>query len=424
MSRRQDIPLRRRIGPWVLWAIAFSSGAAIFVGCLNLRDTFPWDKPTPPEEPPVTLPDRQIRVLLGSRKPRPIERISITTAFNIVDFASGRELATVTDPAIEVTIGPSAGGIALGTTLIESKDIVLTPKRDAALVIGAKTYRGRLRVQRVEGGVLLINLVDIEGYLRGVLRGELPGDFHPEAFKTLAVAARTYALYQKQFSKGRDFDVLDHEGSQVYDGVSKEERIAVDAVEATRGQIAVWRNQGVEEIFCTYYSSTCGGCSQAVRNVKPNDPAVPPLAGGVVCHDCSPSPYYRWGPARATRAEVTKRIVGRYPSVKRLGTIVDLRAKGLSPDGRVIRIELIGANKQTETLVGEDFRLAMGSKLLRSTNFTIEVQKDGFLFKDGKGFGHGMGLCQYGMDTKAKGGMGYEAILKFYYPGSTLKKLY
>jgi len=396
----------------------------MFVGCLDLRDSFPWDKPKVQEAPPVVEPDRQIRVLLGSRRPRPIERISITCPFTVVDYDTGRELAIVGDPAIDVSLGASGNGIALGTSLFESKDVIISPKRDAAIVIGSKTYRGRLRVQQSGGGVLLINLVDIEGYLRGVLRGELPGDFHLEAFKTLAVAARTYALYQKQFSKGRDYDVVDHEGSQVYDGVSKEEKIAVDAVEATRGQIAVWRNRGVDEIFCTYYSSTCGGLSQAVRNVKPNDPAVPPLAGGVVCNDCSPSPFYRWGPARVSRAEVTKRIVARYPSVKRLGTIVDVRPKGVTSDGRAIRVELIGSNGQTETLVGEDFRLAMGSKVLRSTNFTIEVQKDGFVFKDGKGFGHGMGLCQYGMDTKAKGGMGYEAILAYYYPGSRLKKLY
>lgn len=424
MSRRHYIPLRRRVGAMLLWMGAFAGGAAMFVGCLNLRDTFPWDKPAVPEAPPETVPDRQIRVLLGNKRPRPTERISVTSAFTVVDYETGKQLASVANPAIEVNVGPSGNGIALATTTFESKDIIITPKRDAALVVGSKTYRGRLRVQRVDDGIILINLVDIEGYLRGVLRGELPGDFHEEAFKTLAVAARTYALYQKQFSKSRDYDVVDHEGSQVYDGVSKEEKIAVDAVEATRGQVAVWRNKGVEEIFCTYYSSTCGGMSQAVRNVKPNDPAVPPLAGGVECHDCSPSPFYRWGPAKATRAEVTKRIVARYPTVKKLGTIVDLRPKGLTPDGRIIRIELIGSNGQAETLVGEDFRLAMGPKLLRSTNFTIEVQKDGFLFKDGKGFGHGMGLCQYGMDTKAKGGMGYEAILKYYYPGMHLKKLY
>lgn len=424
MPRRTHIPLRRRVGALLLWAGAFASGAAMFVGCLNLRDTFPWDKPAIPEEPPVTVPDRQIRVLLGSRRPRPTERISITTTFSVVDHDTGRELAAVGSPAIEVNVGPSGNGIVLGTTTFDSKDILISPKRDAAIVLGAKTYRGRLRIQRVDGGIILINHVDIEGYLRGVLRGELPGDFHIEAFKTLAVAARTYALYQKQFSKGREYDVVDHEGSQVYDGVSREEKIAVDAVTATTGQVAVWRNKGVDEIFCTYYSSTCGGLSQAVRNVKPNDPAVSPLAGGVECHDCSPSPYYRWGPARATRAEVTKRIVARYPTVKKLGTIVDLRPKGLTSDGRIIRMEMIGSTGQSETLVGEDFRLAMGPKLLRSTNFTIEAQKDGFLFKDGKGFGHGMGLCQYGMDTKAKGGMGYEAILKFYYPGMRLKKLY
>ena len=412
--------------PYAGLALVFSAGAAMFVGCLEIRDRFPWSKPQPVEPPPEVVPDRQIRVLLGSRKPRPAERLSITAPFSVLDYAAGgRELRRVAEPVIEVGVQPQpTRGITLGTFQFDSNDLLISPDRDAALVLGTKTYRGRLRIQRIDNGLIFTNFVDIEGYIRGVLRGELPADFHPEAFKTLAVAARTYALYQKRLSKDREFDVVDHEGSQVYDGVSKEEKIAVDAVEATRGQVCVWSNGGKDEIFCTYYSSTCGGCSQNVRNVKPGDPAVPPLAGGVICNDCSQSPFYRWGPARITKAELTKRIIARYPTVRRLGTIVDLRPKGLTPDGRLIRIELIGSNGQVETLVGEDFRLTLGPKLLRSTNFTLETQRTEFVFKNGKGFGHGMGLCQYGMDTKAKAGMTYDKILTTYYPNSKLKTLH
>lgn len=120
--------------------------------------------------------------------------------------------------------------------------------------------------------------MDIESYLRGVLRGELPRYFHIESFKAQCVAARTYALYTKRFKPaGPTFDVYDDEGSQVYSGVSVEDATSSRAVDETRGEVCSYDNNGKQDIFCTYYSSCCGGLSQHVNNVKPRDPNVPPL---------------------------------------------------------------------------------------------------------------------------------------------------
>ena len=74
--------------------------------------------------------------------------------------------------------------------------------------------------------------------------------------------------------------------------------------------------------------------------------------------------------------------------------------------------------------MGEDFRLSVGSRELKSTNFTIADDGDHFVFSNGRGFGHGVGLCQYGMETKAARGMSYVDILAAYYPGSLVRRVY
>lgn len=367
-----------------------------------------------------------IRVRLFGRKPKAKETLTITAPFSISDSRTGTIFGDAQPPISDCVVSPSApSAVYIGEKVISSADILLTPSRDAAIVIGGQTYRGLLRIQREGAGLVFTNHVDIEAYLRGVLRSELPRYFQPESFKAQCVAARTYALYSKRFNQaGRTFDVYDDEGSQVYKGVAMEDRVAVEAVESTRGEVCMWKYGDKDDIFCTYYSSCCGGLSQHVRNVKPNDPDVAPLAGGVSCNDCSGATHFKWPPVRLSKAEVTRRIVARYPTLKKLGTITKLAPKRTSPDGRVITMELTGATGKKETLMGEDFRLCMGGRHLKSTRFNLVVEKDAYVFKDGQGFGHGMGLCQFGMDTKARRGMDYKQILSFYYPGSYVKRLY
>ncbi|MBE7506180.1 MAG: SpoIID/LytB domain-containing protein [Planctomycetia bacterium] len=414
-------------GPAATLGIFLASFTLLFVGCLSLTESPFWHSPAREEKPiePVVM-DRLIRVRLFGRKPHPSKKMSVTAPFTVIETSTGNPVAEAMQPINGATIRPAAGtGLELGDRRFASDDILITPSRDAALVIDDKTYRGALRVQRSGAGLTFTNHVDIESYLRGVLRGELPRYFHIESFKAQCVAARTYALYTKRFKPaGSTFDVYDDEGSQVYSGVSVEDATSARAVDETRGEVCSYDNAGKQDIFCTYYSSCCGGLSQHVNNVKPRDPNVPPLAGGVVCRDCFVAPRYRWDPVTISRAELTRKIVARYPTLKRLGMIVDVKSHKMNDAGRHITIDLVGSGGDQETLIAEDFRLSIGGRLLKSTNFKIEKTKDGFRFTDGKGFGHGMGLCQYGMETKARQGMGYRQILATYYPHSTIQKIY
>lgn len=415
----------RRFGPARSLALLLGTLTLALVGCYALTERSSWRRTPGSDHPPEIRVGRVVRVrLLGSRKVP--AKIEVTCAFRITNSADNRLLRSPTVSLPACTVRPAAdGGLDLGSTHLTHGDVLLTPERDACIVVNGKTYRGLLRIHRTRNGIVLTNHVDVESYLRGVLRGELPKNFHPESFKAQCVAARTYVLYQMQLTPAdRSFDVYDNEGSQMYIGVIGEGRKAVRAVEETRGQICVQDDRGTDRIFCTYYSSACGGLSQHVNNIKPNDPNVSPLAGNVTCNDCYLARFYRWAPLKISKSELTKRIVARYPSISRLGTIVGLRPKELTVDGRIIRIHLDGSTGQNETLIGEDFRLSVGGRSLKSTNFVIETKSDHFIFRNGKGFGHGVGLCQNGMETKARRGMSYQRILSSYYPTSKIKTLY
>jgi stage II sporulation protein D len=414
----------RRARPTLFLCAALLILTVAFVGCFEFSGT-PFWRPTPKPEPvsPLAI-DRLIRVRVLGRDPRPAATLSVDSHYRIFDAATGRPVGATNPPLSKSTIRPSKVGISIDDRVIPTDNVVIEPMRDASIALGDRTYRGRLQIRRESGGLGFVNLVDIEPYLRGVLRGELPRYFHPEAFKAQCVAARTYALHTKQIAgKNRSFDVYDDEGSQMYTGVASESAVSDRAVRETEGEVCVWNDGGQDRIFYTYYASCCGGRSQHVNNVKPNDPAVPPLAGGVRCDDCYLATHFRWGPVEMTKAELTRKLVSRYPVLSRIGMIEEVRPKKTTDDGRKVSLDLIGSGGR-DTLIGEDFRLSLGSRNLKSTIFTIETRPDRFIFRDGRGFGHGMGLCQFGMEAKARRAMSYRDILAAYYPGSTVKKIY
>lgn len=287
---------------------------------------------------------------------------------------------------------------------------------------------GKLRLTAAPGGrVMLVNYLDLDTYLAGVLVGELYPDFKQEAFNAAAIAGRTYALVEMG-KKARDaYDVTATEASQVYVGMpdGPGAASALRAVEATRGVVCTWPSPSGKRIFPTYYSSACGGMTQAAGNFKSNS-NVPPLQGGVKCDYCkiAKGEAYRWKPRRMSKAEVFNAVVRRYPEFSSLGSLSRIDPVNLTPDGRLVRLRLVGANGVTRPIQAEDFRLAVGSRTMRSTACRIVDAGSEVVFSDGRGFGHGVGLCQWGMEGQAIAGRNASQILKYYYPGTELVKAY
>jgi len=172
----------------------------------------------------------------------------------------------------------------------------IVPDYDGTISVDYRYYRGFLRVYPSYGGqFIVVNHVRIESYLPGVLPGELPRLFSSETYKALAIAARTFALYEKYTVPGRkQWDVLANEGSQMYLGKSAETAKSVSAVQATYGIVLTAELPGGSKIFPAYYSSTCGGWTQPAVSLANVDPSIRPLRGAVRCTSCNISPHYTW----------------------------------------------------------------------------------------------------------------------------------
>jgi stage II sporulation protein D len=314
--------------------------------------------------------------------------------------------------------------ILIANTSYQTSQLYVVPLYDGDLIIDGKRYRGYLRLSPAGETITATNILDVEDYLRGVLAAEMPSKFHPEAFKAQAIAARTYALVQRaRHGRYREWDVLPDERSQMYSGVAGEIDLAVNAVEATRDLVLTWDSPSGPAMFAPYYSSTCGGWTQDVTNVLLEKRSIPPLAGGVECSYCLQSPYRNWDTLKVPYAELTEAVCKRFPQYRPLGRIKSVTIAEKDPHGWAITLELQGTGGRTMKIGAYDLRRALGSRKLRSTRFQIVNESGAVLFTEGHGFGHGVGLCQYGADGMARKGLSALAILKFYYPTATITRL-
>ncbi len=361
---------------------------------------------------------RRIRVLIFEG---PAAAVAVQGPSRVVDPAGMPLFANAAGVSIQAAVDlqqPSAvrlngRGVPSGTRIV--------PLAGGAVDVNGRAYAGSLTLLNRSGRLLLVSNLDIEEYLPGVLTGELFPGFHPEAFKAQAVAARTYALYQKFANPKPDYDMTSTTASQVYVGAGSDK--AVQAVRATDGRVLTWASPAGERMFSPYYSSTCGGETSPVNYLNASK-VIPPLAGLVPCTSCTHARYYTWPAVHMSRDEVTRKLRARYPVFGTLGTIQRIEPIETSPSGRIVWLQLLDAAGQCVRMRASQFRLVVGPGELRSTWCHIEPTADGFAFTNGRGFGHGVGLCQFGADGLAQAGWNYRAILEHYYPNSHIVKAY
>lgn len=360
-----------------------------------------------------------IRVLLFGN----LRRCTVTSenGFTVEDKQNGVVAEFQTDKPVGVFL---LGRRILIGEHIFGHEVTIKPHQPYVFAIDQEGFRGNLQLRLNHDGSALeaINHVPLESYLLGVVGAEMHSYWEPEALKAQAVAARTYCLYIKnRFGQHRSWDVSRTQSSQVYDGLKAETASVKKAVEGTAGKVLVCRqSDGQELIFPTYYSSSCGGHTENAREVFGE--GLAPLCGVKCsyCVDIAKHSNFYWKPIAFTTAQITEKLLARYASLEKLETIVDLKVLRTGYLDRNTRIQLIGKNGKTDWLRGEDFRLAMDStgRKLKSSLFTITKNGETFEFSNGRGFGHGVGLCQCGAQGMARKGADYRTILRYYYPGS------
>lgn len=315
-------------------------------------------------------------------------------------------------------------GILVNSRLVARKSLYIKPTSFAPIQVADRKYRGYLRMLiNRNGSLLAINYVPLEHYVASVLGGELPAYFHPQTFRAQAVAARSYVLHRMLNTDRRDWDVAATAASQVYGGLSNETDMTTRAQRSTRGQVLVYNSGGREQVLCTFYSSTCGGGTQAVWEVKEGFPHIEPL-GGVEIDLCQKSRFYNWEKIVWSKKDLRKALLARYGSrnaeLAKLGPIESVKVSRWS-DKRAKQITIVDERGRKVRISGPQLRTALK---LPSTWFRIEDHREEVWFTHGHGWGHGMGMCQFGAERMAQMGQDYRKILATYYPGSELVRFY
>jgi stage II sporulation protein D len=270
-----------------------------------------------------------------------------------------------------------------------------------------------------------VNILPAEQYLCGVVLGELGERAPLEAMKAQAVAARNYALYEYKTRKSKLYHVTKTTKSQVYLPKKNYSSQIREAVNGTRGIIMAYDNK----LFKSYYSSTCGGRTANIEDVWSCLPQVPLTS--VTCDFCNDASYYRWE-YKLTRHELKRKL---HDSGFRLDYIskvyVPEKGRGISGRVRYVKIEVDKQHHHgTVILTGLHLRKILNRESsniiksnIKSTWFRIKEQGSTILFT-GKGFGHGVGMCQEGSMEMARAGYTFKDILTHYYSGISFLRIY
>ncbi|MEZ4453292.1 MAG: SpoIID/LytB domain-containing protein [Nannocystaceae bacterium] len=304
----------------------------------------------------------------------------------------------------------------------------------ATLSVDGRAYPGSL-VLRVRGGSIdAINHVDLERYLPGVLARELFPGWEPAAYQAQAIAARSYALWEiaRARDRGRDHDLEATTASQAYGGIVDHAR-AIEAVAATRGQVLVYD----DHVVPAFYSSAHGRAAQdgivAFPGVAPD---IAPLRGGARGAWEAESPHGSWGPIVHERAVLAQRLAAwgrsRGDPIAELTAIAGVSVSRRSAAGRPAEFTIVDGEGRRFTLAPESFRHACNfdapglprAPRLKSSDVEVEVAASTVTMQNGSGFGHGVGLSQWGAHGMAAAGRAAAEILAIYYPEAEVLTLY
>ncbi len=302
-------------------------------------------------------------------------------------------------------VSVQGGGGVYGVKVLASTDHSSAQKSKKKWMI-----RGPLEIHPVPSGLAVINRINLETYVAGVVSGEVSPKWPLEALKAQAVAARTYVLYKQAENREQPFDVFASVQDQVYHGHAVRQDSVLQAITETKGQVVTYDRRPIYAA----YSSTAAGPTEDALYVWALDL---PYLKGVDCPFDNQAPRYDW---RTTFTfdylENQLRKEG-----YEVGTVATLTPYTFTPSGRVDRVRLLHSRGEI-ILRGQDLRRIVGYSKIFSTNFSIK-SVGAQVEVVGHGAGHAVGMCQWGMREMAELGYDYQSILRHYYPGTTLLPL-
>ncbi|MCX5680041.1 MAG: SpoIID/LytB domain-containing protein [Candidatus Omnitrophica bacterium] len=333
--------------------------------------------------------------------------LSLKGKYAIYALGTGKVLKE--GPYLNGKVTVASDGLLVGGKAIGGTGINIKVVKDSNIYIDTRRFRGSVDIVRKDNGKLLvINNIDMDDYLYGVLYHEVSHRWPAECLKAQAIAARTFALEQARGNKGQPYDLRCDIYSQVYGGRDGEKWSTTHAVDSTRGKVLTFNG----DIFPTYYHATCAGYTEDASNLWNAD--IAPLKG-VPCNFCGNSKHYRWA-KELPLANVESKLKD---SGYKIGHIKSVNILSKNRSGRNENIEIKDDTGTSVVLTGKDFRQIFGPNEIRSTKFDAEIKR-GNLMLNGMGWGHGVGMCQWGAYGMALRGKKCDDILKYYYPGTEI----
>ncbi|MCX8030052.1 MAG: SpoIID/LytB domain-containing protein [Thermodesulfovibrionales bacterium] len=298
--------------------------------------------------------------------------------------------------------------------IVDSKNPLLPQKNEKITKIGVtkgelnlhgKKYFGNFEVWKGENGLYVINELPLEDYLKGVVAAEVGSKWEEEALKAQAVASRTYALYQKKNNNSSGplyYHLTSSVLHQVYRGELIPQQI-INAVNATKGEILLYEGEPI----LAFYHSTSGGLTEDCVEVFGKDlPYLKPVET-----NSELSPFYIW------EKKIHVNDIEKATNIKQ---IKEIFPASQTITNRVKDFKII-TNNGEYLFPAKDLRKNIGWDKLPSTKITSLVKEGNYYIFQGKGYGHGVGMCQWTAQQMAKDGKNYREILSKFYPGTVIK---
>ncbi len=345
------------------------------------------------QRPPFV--EREVKVLIHQG----VSAITLHGSPVSISGLNGKFIIRVESPLV---IQKSSNGLIVNGKSMFEKALVFASE-SGAITIQSQRYRGKAIVlQNAQGQLLIINELPLEEYLRGVVASEMSQNAPLEALKAQAIAARTYTIYHmmnKNVTQPYDLP----KNSQAYRGVRGEHTRCDQAVQETAGIFLEYHNK----IFPSFFHSRCGGYTLTAKEVWPTVKDAP---AGSRCKSCVESKETSWK-YWLNNSELRNRLMAKGYRIPKVFSVTLYR------NTQTDRIE--GLQLDNQYIPAAQLRNILGPDRLRSTFFTIKLGKFSMRFY-GRGWGHGVGLCQYGAIELGKKNISYQRILNYYYPQARL----
>ena len=361
-----------------------------------------------------TRADTTLRILLLRHQFQAV--IASPGGLVVRSYVPGSAALLTPDVTTVIDVRPQTDGLLLAGTIQTQANLLITPLTDLPVMVSGQPYRGSVLIERdADRALSVINVVDLEQYLYSVVGSEVSASTPASALQAQAVVARTYAVAHLGAHEDLGFDLHAGDQDQAYNGMDAESQSVVNAVDATRGVVMLYRNHLAQ----AYYSACDGGFTSDGHGLS--DPQ--PYLQAVRDPYCRLSLYLQWSASISVSSFVDAlNESGIVSPPLSASDLRDVRAGPADDSGRLETVVLVTRHGSL-SIEGATFRSVAGNRLVKSTRIGSLSLTDGVIHAYGAGYGHGVGMCQLGARGMAESGLGVYAILDFYYPGALLTQL-